>query len=266
MSLLPHHNDDNSKEADNINQPRRPSLEPFTPEALVDDWEGLHHTRLPKQARDFALKVTAIHLDKYDDSRGVIVSDIKTLLGCRSINAAEARKDRTVSMGLLVPHPILKEGRQNVYFLSNYIHVVDERLKRRLKETPVSPDDITFAFIKVLSSRKCAYHHISLRTDLKYPQEDYEYFDEETWIEKSSKNKTKIFTFKLEDRRKCTLNISKNGTVMTSIECSTYPYRLHTYEGIAELFVSCGQIYGILQQEAHNRLNVVPHPIDWRIV
>jgi hypothetical protein len=32
------------------------------------------------------------------------------------------------------------------------------------------------------------------------------------------------------------------------------------------LFVSCGQIYGILQQEARNRLNVVPHPIDWRIV
>ena len=53
---------------------------------------------------------------------------------------------------------------------------------------------------------------------------------------------------------------------MTSIECTTNQYKLHTYEGIAELFVSCGQIYGILQQEAHNRLNVVPHPIDWRIV
>jgi hypothetical protein len=170
-------------------------------------------------------------------------------------------------MGLLVPHATLKEGKQKMYFLSNYIHVVDERLKRRLKEkTPVSPDDITFAFIKVLSSRKCAYHHISLRTDLKYPEEDYNRLNEKTEIEKSSKNKTKISTFKLEDRRNCTLNISKNGTVMISIECSKYQYKLHTYEGIAELFISCGQILSILQQEAHNRLNVVPRPIDWRIV
>jgi predicted adenine nucleotide alpha hydrolase (AANH) superfamily ATPase len=225
----------------------------------------LHQAKLPKQAKDFALLVAAIHLDK-DDSRGVTVSDIKTLLGCKSIDAAEARKDRAVDEGLLVAHPTLKEGKQKMYFLSNYIHVVDERLKRKYEEAPISPHDITFAFIKMLSSRKCAYHHISLRTDLKYPQEDYERLNEKIWIEKSSKNKTKIFTFKLEDRRNCTLNISKNGTVMTSIECSTYPYKLHTYEGIAELFVSCGQIYGILQQEAHNRLNVVPHPIDWRIV
>jgi hypothetical protein len=87
----------------------------------------LHHTKLPKQARDFALKVAAIHLDKDDDNRGgVTVSDIRVLLGCRSINAAEARKDRAVNRGLLVPHPTLKDGKQNVYFLSNYIHVVDE--------------------------------------------------------------------------------------------------------------------------------------------
>ena len=53
---------------------------------------------------------------------------------------------------------------------------------------------------------------------------------------------------------------------MTSIECTTNQYKLHTYEGIAELFVSCGQILNILQQEAGYRLNVVTHPIDWRIV
>src|SRR3954451_22726966 len=53
---------------------------------------------------------------------------------------------------------------------------------------------------------------------------------------------------------------------MTSIECTTNQYKLHTYEGIAELFVSCGQILSILQQEAGYRLNVVPHPINWKIV
>ena len=82
------------------------------------------------------------------------------------------------------------------------------------------------------------------------------------WIEKSSKNNTKTASFKLEDRRKSTLNTSKNGTVMISIECSKDQYKLHTYEGIADLFVSCGQILSIMQQETEYRLDVVPHPID----
>jgi hypothetical protein len=106
-----------------------------------------------------------------------------------------------------------------------------------------------------------------LKTILKYPDEDYELLDaSRNWNIKSRNNNTKTATFKLEDRRKCTLNISQNGTVMASIECSKHQYNLHTNEGIAELFVSCGQIMSILQQEARNRLNVVPHPIDWRIV
>jgi hypothetical protein len=86
-----------------------------------------------------------------------------------------------------------------------------------------------------------------LRTELKYPEEDYDRLDRKTWIEKSNRNKTKTATFKLEDRRKCILNKSKNGTVMMSIECSKHQYKLHTYEGIAEEFVSCGQILSILQ-------------------
>jgi hypothetical protein len=76
-----------------------------------------------------------------------------------------------------------------------------------------------------------------LQTDLKYPNEDYNNLNEKTWVEGSSKNKTKISTFKLENRRNITLNISRNGTVMASIQCTKYPYKLHTYEGIAELFV-----------------------------
>ena len=118
MSLLPHHNDDNSKEADNINQPRRPSLEPFTPEALVDDWEGLHHTRLPKQARDFALKVAVIHLDKDDDSRGVIVSDIKTLLGFKTINARQEKIGRLMRVYLwLIQHSNMANKRCTFYLI-----------------------------------------------------------------------------------------------------------------------------------------------------
>ena len=122
---------------------------------------------MSNKLREFALKVAAIHLDK-DDSRGVTVKDIGTLLGCKNIDAAEARKDRCIGMGLLEPHSTLKDGKQKLYFLSNYIHVVNERLKQRSKkEIAVPPEDISFALIKVLSSRKCSYHHISLRTETK---------------------------------------------------------------------------------------------------
>ena len=253
-----HDDDDEIREEESINRPQHPMLEPSTPEDLVDDWERLNHTRLPKNLRKFAIKVAAIHLDEDGDGRGVTVKDIRILFGCETIYAAKARRDRAVEMGLLVPHPTLKDGKQKMYFLSNYIHVVNERLERRLKETPVSPLDIALALIKVLSFRKCAYHHISLRTNLKYPEEDYDRLDTASnWVIKSPKNNTKTATYKLEDRRNCTLNISKNGTVMISIECSKDQYKLHTDEGIAELFVSCGQILSILQQEARNRLNVV---------
>ena len=147
-------------------RPQSISSEPSTPEELVADWERLHKTILQRKLREFALKVAAIHLDE-NDSRGITVIDIKILSGCKSINAAKVKRDRAVSMGLLVPHSTLKDGKQNVYFLSNYIHIVNERLKQKPKDTTVSPDDITLAWIKVLSSRKCAYHHILLRTEPK---------------------------------------------------------------------------------------------------
>src|SRR3954463_15281542 len=86
--------DEYSKKEYEINRPQHALLEPSTPEELVDDWERLHHTRFSKQTRDLALKVAAIHLDKDGDSRGVTVKDIETLLGCKTIDAAEARKDR----------------------------------------------------------------------------------------------------------------------------------------------------------------------------
>ncbi len=254
------------KEEDVSNQPRQQPLlqELSDPEALVREWEYLHDTHLHKKLRDFAIKVAAVHID---EERGITVQDIQTLMGLRKIDAAERRKDIAVNMGLPVPHEKLKYGKQKMYFLTNYIDVINERIKRRFKEFPVSPDDITFALINVLSSHKSGYHHISLRTEMKYPNEDYSLLDRSSnWhIGSPQTNKTKTATFKLENRQNCTLNVSPNGTVMISIGCSRNQYKLHTYEG-KELFVSSGQILSILQQEAGNRLNVVPHPNDWRIV
>jgi hypothetical protein len=118
----------------------------------------------------------------------------------------------------------------------------------------------------VLSERQCAYHHISLKTRLKYPLEDYKCLNGTIWAIKSTKNNTKTATFKLERRRNCALNVSQNGTVMISIECTTNQFKLHTDDGIAELFVCCGQILNILQQEAGYRLDVIFPVAEWQIV
>ena len=49
---------------------------------------------------------------------------------------------------------------------------------------------------------------------------------------------------------------------MISTQCTTNQYNLNTKEEIAELFVSYGLTFDILQQETGYRLGVVPHPID----
>ncbi len=252
------------KESDNNNhhshQPLKPALEPANPEELIQDWEHLHNTILPKKLRKFALLVASLNMD---EDKGITVDDIKVLKDCKR-DAAEGRIHKAVAMGLLMPHQTLKEGKQKQYFISNYIHVINEKIRERTREQ-VSPDDITLTLVKVLSERRSAYHRISLLTKLKYPEEDYDRLTSNNWSVISEKNKTKTATFKLEHRRNCSLNISPNGTIMISIECTTKQYKLHTGEGIAELFVSCGQILGRLQQEAGNRLNVVPSVIDWEI-
>jgi hypothetical protein len=97
----------------NLHLPQRVSLEPFTPEELIRNWEHLRNTRLSKKLRKFALLVAAIHLD---EARGITVQDIKLLLNCPTIDAAEKRKDEAVKRGLLVPHSTSKMASKNYIF------------------------------------------------------------------------------------------------------------------------------------------------------
>src|SRR4051794_33313477 len=70
ISALENDDEIDNNEDGRIKRPQHISSEPSTPDELIEDWERLHQAKLPKQARDFALLVAAIHLDK-DDSRGV---------------------------------------------------------------------------------------------------------------------------------------------------------------------------------------------------
>ncbi len=120
------------------------------------------------------------------------------------------------------------------------------------------PNDISLLLARELSDRQYVYHNIHLETSLNY-KEDYNLLD---WSIPSKNNKQKVNTFKLEPRRSCTFTVSPSGHVAISIECTVQPYEFHTAEGLMALFVSCGQIWNLVQLST-KRFNVVPQVSDW---
>ena len=165
--------------------------------------------------------------------------------------------------GLLVPHHI-RIGKQKQYFLANYKYIIDkkEQEKEKYAVDVLWDKDIVVQLLRSLSNKKYQYHHIHLETSLNY-KDDYDLFK---WKIPSQNNKQKVYSFKLEPRRKCSITISATGTVNISTECTLHPYPLHTSYGLAEFFGSCGQIYRLLQEESGNALNVVPLISEWFLI
>ncbi len=53
-------------------------------------------------------------------------------------------------------------------------------------------------------------------------------------------------TFNLELNRKCSIIVSKNGTINISIGCTFDPYKFHTPSGLIEFIASCGKAINVL--------------------
>ncbi len=134
--------------------------------------------------------------------------------------------------GLLVPHPTIKSGKQKQYFLSNYIHLVNESANNNNKKNvEVLPTDVSLLLARELSNMKYVYHNIHLETALNF-KEDYDLL---RWGIPSPNNKQKVNSFKLEPHRNCTIVVSPTGTINISIECTLAPYEFHTPEGLVNL-------------------------------
>jgi hypothetical protein len=227
--------------------PRDPAQE------MVRDWEVTHtRIRLTPKIRELALLAASIHILEY---RGIIVNDLKKL-GISNDNAEKKLQD-ALRLGLLVPHQSIRIGKQKQYFLSNYMHIADERNNERDNDAEILPNDVSLLLARELSDMEYVYHNIHLETALSY-KEDYDLLK---WHIPSSSNRQKVKKFKLEARRNCSIVISSTGTVNISIECTLQPYEFHTPSGLVTFFASCGQIWKLLQLETDDRLTVVP-PID----
>jgi hypothetical protein len=205
--------------------------------------------RLTPKIRELALLAASIHILEY---RGIIVNDLKKL-GISNDNAEKKLQD-ALRLGLLVPHQSIRTGKQKQYFLSNYMHIADERNNERDDDAEILPNDVSLLLARELSDMEYIYHNIHLETALNY-SEDYDLLK---WDIPSSNNRQKVKKFNLEARRNCSIVISSTGTVNISIECTLQPYEFHTPSGLVTFFVSCGKIWKLLQLETDDRLTVVP--------
>ncbi len=230
------------------------------PETVVRDLEArhlsrLHMNKLPPQARQILLFAASLHIK---EGRGLTVGDLQGLR-YKKDNAEKKIQDARRN-GLLLPGEI-RDGKQKQYYLSNYKHIIDKKLKKnKYKEIDVDKD-ITLQLLRLLSNKNYTYHNIHLATALNY-KEDYDLLK---WRIPSSHNKQKVMTFKLNLYRKCSIIVSPNGTVNITIECTYDPYEFHTSVGMIEFIGSCGQALNVLQEAVNNRLNVVSSIPEWCI-
>jgi hypothetical protein len=231
------------------------------PEMVVRDLEArnlrrLQMKKLPPQARHILLLTASLHIL---EGKGITVGYLEGL-GFRKDNAEKQLQDARRN-GLLIPGDTRK-GKQKQYYLSNYKHIIDERVRERDKNRDIHVDtDITLQLLRVLSNRKYTYHNIHLETNLCYDS-DYESLG---WSIPSMRNKQKVTTFKLKLMRECSITVSPTRTTNISFKCTLDPFKLHTSSDLIEFIGCCGQALNVLQSAAKNRLNVVPPIPEWHI-
>jgi hypothetical protein len=85
---------------------------------------------------------------------------------------------------------------------------------------------------------------------------------ENNWIIKSQRNKAKVKSFKLENKRSCTIQVYPNGKLIVILECSYRPFKLHEEDGSREFFETIGKAALILSQQ-FSQTSIIPPTGQW---
>jgi hypothetical protein len=100
--------------------------------------------------------------------------------------------------------------------------------------------------------------------DCKGFGKDYNLLTKENgWIVKSQKNKAKVKSLKLENKRRCTIQVYPKGKLIVILECSYRPFKLHETDGCREFFGSIGKIELIISQQFQQQHSIVPPHGEW---
>lgn len=227
------------------------------PHTLVRDLETRFIRRYKKRFSKRQLKIlelaASIHIW---EKRGITVDDLERV-GYQKDNAEKIIHDAKRA-GLFIPLQ-KRIGKHKQYSLSNYKFVLDKKGSQE-KEKELSFNDAILILLKLLLDKRYKYHDFVIETSLNYPTEDYNHIVGEVL---SEKNKQKTGIIPLSTTRSCSYTVSPNGTVMLFIECTLEPFDLHSYRGVVDFFVTCGQIYSFFQTETKRRANVIPNVDEW---
>lgn len=227
------------------------------PQTLIRDLETRYirsnKKRFSKRQLTILELAASIHIW---EKRGITVNDLEKV-GYLTDNAEKIIQDAKRA-GLFIPLE-KRIGKHKQYALSNYKFVLDKKGSKE-REKDLAFNDAILILLRLLLDKRYKYHDFVIETRLNYPTEDYNDIVGEVL---SEKNKQKTGIIPLSTTRSCSYTVSPNGTVMLSIECTLEPFDLHSYSGVVDFFVTCGQIYSFFQTETRRRAKVIPNVNEW---
>ncbi len=257
-----------SKPPSTTNSNASPTAASSCSDAAVDgaikQWESHANTRLSNMQTMIAMEAYSIH---HKQNRGITRRDI-IALGYTSGYAKKILFE-CQNNGFLIHLEGHKQGKFKEYFLATEIDRVLQK-QRDSKKQGESVDSLQLTVIQILvnetTQKKPSFHrpiiHINMQSSSTKAEYD-EVFQSLTrgdgWIVKSQKNRAKVKSFKLEQKRSCTLQAYPNGKVIVAIECSLRQFKLHEADGCREFFAAVGKIEYILTREFRGFSIIPPH-------
>jgi hypothetical protein len=150
-----------------------------------------------------------------------------------------------------------RKGHEHQYVLANMQHMIKVKEeyyncsnKNKVMDSNASIDSfIESLLVAVLRNKpNPEFHHITLETYLKYPNEDYKRLNYTTgWHMSSVKNRAKTFEYRISAHRECTIISYPNGVVMITIKATLHPFKWHDRAYWIQLMAICGSIHQILK-------------------
>lgn len=215
-------------------------LKNYTAEAAVTEWEAMFNNGeniKPRKVRSTVKNIAEINIK---EQRGVTVNDIHFK------NDKDSKRGiifRLLNRQLLVPLPH-RDGRLKQYVLSNLYNEFDTLRQPYTAITNGNYQDADFDYgiidriAEYFSREKPGLHNIHIQTSTD--KENYRWLVKEWKL--NLKNKSKSKEFRLDKKRKYSLTIYPNGTLLITISCSSNPFKLSNTTALIEFFSILGEI------------------------
>jgi hypothetical protein len=236
-------------------------------EEAVKHWQSENPTKkLKPMHKKIAIEAFKIH---YSENRGITKQDVVEKFDYSDSYAKKIIFECTSNKMLtyLEGH---KQGRFKEYFLSTEIERFIEKQSSNNKQgKSLDPSQLSVIQILVneITAREPTFHklmiHVKMIVSDNGFDKDYNLLTAKNeWIVKSQKNKAKVKSFKLENKRSCTIQVYPNGKLIVILECSYRPFKLAEEDGCREFFETIGKVALILSQQ-FSQTSIIPPTGQW---